>query len=140
MNDMTAANDGRRTAAAQRAAALNHIAHMCLEGHRDQVLRWLIPEMVRQPVLAKIRLWQLDSMMFGSSQSRAVYSIRKARELIDDDSGIRSGCATLGWALESQQKTERMTAWLWVLTKREKLADTTLTPPEGVPYLPLFND
>lgn len=139
MHDMTAANDGRQAANRQRAAALNHVAQLCMDGRRDLVLRWLIPEMVHHPALAKIRLWQLDSMMFGSSQSRAVYSIRKARDLINDDSGIRSGHATLGWALESQADTQRMTAWLWVLTKREKLADTTLTPPDGFPYLPLFN-
>ena len=120
MNDMTAANDGRQAANRQRAAALNHVAQLCMDGHRDHVLRWLIPEMVRHPALAKIRLWQLDSMMFGSSQSRAVYSIRKARDLINDDSGIRSGHATLGWALDTQADTQRMTAWLWVLTKREK--------------------
>lgn len=140
MNDMTAANNGRQAANRQRAAALNHVAQLCMDGHRDHVLRWLIPEMVRHPALAKIRLWQLDSMMFGSSQSRAVYSIRKARDLINDDSGIRSGHATLGWALDTQADTQRMTAWLWVLTKREKLTDTTLTPPDGFPYLPLFNN
>lgn len=139
MGDLAAMKQGIVNAEQERAQALVHVSELCERGERTQVLRWLIPQMMRQPALRKIRLWQLDTIMFGSSHGRAVWAIKKARELAGDTSTVRNGHATLGWALESKEATVRMTAWLWVLTRREKLADTTFRPPEGMPYTQLFN-
>lgn len=139
MSNLTAMRQGIDTADHERAQALNHVADMCEAGQRDQVLGWLIPNMVKHPALQKIRLWQLDSIMFGSSHGRAVWTIKRARQLADDHSQVRNGHATLGWALESQEASVRMVAWLWELARREHLTDTTLKPPPGLPYTQLFN-
>ena len=130
----------RRKAASEREQALTYISDMCQNGHRDQVMRWLIPEMRRTPSLKKIRLWQLDAMMFGTIQYRAVNTVRKMRELIGDQSHVKDGHCSLGWALQNREATVRMTTWLWLLLDRERLIPEGFKPPEGLPYKQLFEE
>lgn len=122
----------QRQAEEHRARALHHVSELCEQGRRDEVLRWLIPEMMRDPALKKIRLWQLDVIMFGVGQERAFRTIRKAKTLAGDKSNMKVGWANLGWALESRKDTIRMTSWLWTIMLREHLVDFRV--PDGFPY------
>ena len=74
--------------------------------------------------------------MFNTSRRVANKTIRVMRETINDDSSVTDGYVTLGWALESKEKTVRMTTWLLQLSLREKLS--TFQKPEGFPYAQLY--
>ena len=132
----TSIRELRREYDERRALALHHVGELCEQGRRDEVFRWLIPEMMRNPELGKIRLWQLDAVMFGVSQERAFRTIRKAKTLANDKSKMKIGWANLQWALESQEDTIRMTSWLWCIMLREHLASYRF--PDGYPYEWIF--
>ena len=91
----------------------------------------------RNPGLKKIRLWQLDAIMFDVSKYIAVKTIRRMRETIGDQSTVKDGYADLGWALADKDATIRMTTWLYQLLEREKLAKFDL--PEGFPLAMLYS-
>ncbi|MBT1162147.1 hypothetical protein [Bifidobacterium sp. SO1] len=121
----------------ERARALQQVNDLCETGRRSLVIPFLMANMQRKPELKKIRLWQLDAIIFHTSRDRALKLIRKTRETIHDQSPIKDGYATLGWATESQEKTVRMTTWLYQLLEREKLAKFTV--PDGFPYTLLYD-
>ncbi|MDH7889200.1 hypothetical protein [Bifidobacterium catenulatum] len=124
------------TARLERARALQQVQTLCETGRRHLVIPFLMANMQRVPSLRKIRLWQLDSIMFNTSRRVANKTIRIMRETINDDSSVNDGYVTLGWALGSKEKTVRMTTWLLQLSLREKLS--TFQKPEGFPYAPLY--
>lgn len=126
----------QRRASEQRSLALHHVSELCDQGRRNEVLRWLIPQMVRNPALGKIRLWQLDAIMFNVGQERAFRTIRKAKEMAGDTSNMKVGFANLAWALESQEDTVRMTSWLWAIMLREHTDE--FRTPDGYPYQWIF--
>lgn len=123
-----------RTAAQTRAEALAQAKRLSDEGRLDEALPHLIGAMMRQPAVAKIRLWQLDSMLFGVSRGAAIAAVHRARRLAGAIglAGGGDGTRTLGWALESPQASVRMTAWLIEVSKREGLLQ--FRPPDGFPF------
>lgn len=120
----------------ERSRALQQVQTLCETGRRHLVIPFLMANMQRVPALRKIRLWQLDSIMFNTSRRVANKTIRTMRETINDDSSVNDGYATLGWALESKEKTVRMTTWLLQLSLREKLS--VFRKPDGFPYEQLY--
>lgn len=128
--------DALDTARTERSRALRQVQVLCETGRRQLVIPFLMANMRRTPALGKIRLWQLDAIMFGTSRRVANRTIRATRETIGDDSNVTDGYATLGWALESQEKTVRMTTWLLQLSLRERLS--SFRKPDGFPYAQLY--
>lgn len=124
------------TARRERAMALQKVRELCETGRRNLVIPFLLANMQRMPALERIRLWQLDSIMFNTTRRVANRTIRTMRETIHDDSSVNDGYVTLGWALESKEKTVRMTTWLLQLSLREKLS--TFGKPDGFPYSELY--
>ena len=100
--------DALDVARLERARALQQVQTLCETGRRHLVIPFLMANMQRVPALRKIRLWQLDSIMFNTSRRIANKTIRVMRETINDDSSVNDGYVTLGWALESKEKTVRM--------------------------------
>ena len=125
-----------RDAQTERSHALNHISDLCEQGQRDKVLPYLIPAMQANPPLKKIKLWQLDAAMYGTTRARALRWIRKMRVLIHDQSHVKDGFATVEWALHDRENSVRMVTWLWLLMEREHA--TEFTPPAGFPYRQIF--
>ena len=122
----------------ERRQALSRIEHYCETGQRHLVIPFLMVNMQRTPALRRIRLWQLDSVMFHSPRSRAYRTIRQMRELIGDRSHVKDGFTTVGWALENREASVRMSTWLYLLLLREKLTKFEL--PEGFPYGLLYDN
>ena len=116
----------------ERYRALQKIRTLCETGRRS-----LVVNLQRNPALKKIRLWQLDAIMFDVSKYIAVKTIRRMRETIGDQSTVKDGYADLGWALADKDATVRMTTWLYQLLEREKLAKFDL--PEGFPLAMLYS-
>lgn len=96
--------DALDVARLERARALQQVQTLCETGRRHLVIPFLMANMQRVPALRKIRLWQLDSIMFNTSRRIANKTIRVMRETINDDSSVNDGYVTLGWALESKEK------------------------------------
>lgn len=122
----------------ERADALARVREYARTGRLDRVLPFLMANMAAHPSIRGIRLWQLDSMMFGRSRRSAQTTIRRMRELVGDDSTVKDGYTTIGWALESQEKSVRMSTWLYLLLLREHMCVFDL--PDGFPYGLLFDD
>ena len=122
----------------QRLAMLTTIHDMCERGERRNVMPVLMANLVAHPVVKTIRLWQLDSVMFGTERRRACRTIRKMRETIHDQTPRSDALLTLGWAFEDRDATIRMTTWLWLLGRREHLVEYRL--PDGFPYALLYED
>lgn len=120
----------------ERSRALQQVQTLCETGRRHLVVPFLMANMQRVPALRKIRLWQLDSIMFNTSRRVANKTIRVMRETINDDSSVNDGYVTLGWALESREKSVRMTAWLLQLSLRERLS--VFRKPDDFPYGQLY--
>lgn len=120
-----------------RAMALAKVHELCETGQRHKVMPFLLENMRRHPELGKIRLWQLDAVMFGTTRDRAIRWIRKTRELIGDTSTMPDGYTSLAWALESRESSVRMAAWLYELLLREHLCKPER--PEDFPYGALFD-
>ena len=118
-------------AKAERYRALQKIRTLCETGRRSLVVPFLMVNLQRNPALKKIRLWQLDAIMFDVSKYIAVKTIRRMRETIGDQSTVK------GWALADKDATVRMTTWLYQLLEREKLAKFDL--PEGFPLAMLYS-
>lgn len=121
----------------ERYRALQKIRTLCETGRRSLVVPFLMVNLQRNPALKKIRLWQLDAIMFDVSKYIAVKTIRRMRETIGDQSTVKDGYADLGWALADKDTTVRMTTWLYQLLEREKLAKFDL--PEGFPLAMLYS-
>lgn len=128
-----------RVAKLERDDALRNVRDLCERGRRGEVIPYLMFGLRDHPSWRKIRLWQLDAVMFHVSQKRALTTIRRMRRTVGDTSTVRDGYATLGWAVESREATVRMTTWLWLLLRREGLADS-LKPGRGFPYADLYDD
>lgn len=120
----------------ERGRALQQVSDLCETERRNLVIPFLMANMQRKPELKKIRLWQLDAIIFHTSRDRALKAIRKMRETINDKSTIKDGYATLGWATESREHTVRLTTWLYQLLEREKIARFSV--PDGFPYTLLY--
>ena len=82
----------------ERYRALQKIRTLCETGRRSLVVPFLMVNLQRNPALKKIRLWQLDAIMFDVSKYIAVKTIRRMRETIGDQSTVKDGYADLGWA------------------------------------------
>ena len=93
----------------ERYRALQKIRTLCETGRRSLVVPFLMVNLQRNPALKKIRLWQLDAIMFDVSKYIAVKTIRRMRETIGDQSTVKDGYADLGWALADKDATVRMT-------------------------------
>ena len=111
----------------ERYRALQKIRTLCETGRRSLVVPFLMVNLQRNPALKKIRLWQLDAIMFDVSKYIAVKTIRQMRETFGDQ----------GWALADKDATVRMTTWLYQLLEREKLTKFDL--PEGFPLAMLYS-
>lgn len=122
----------------ERARALSIITDMCETGQRTKVMPFLLANMQRTPALRQIRLWQLDAVIFHTSRKRALRTIRRMRETINDGSTIKDGYTTVGWALEDRESSVRMSTWLYMLLLREGLTKFEL--PDGFPYGVLYDD
>lgn len=121
----------------ERARALQQVSDFCERGQRVLVIPFLITNMQRKPELRKIRLWQLDAIVFHTSRDRALKAIRRMRETIGDRSSIKDGYVTLGWATDSQEHTVRLVTWLYQLLERERIARFAV--PDGFPYGLLYS-
>lgn len=130
--------DRLRTAQRERAHALATIMRLSETGQREKVIPFLMANMARRESLKGIRLWQLDNAMFGRSRRSAQTTIRHMRETIGDTSTVKDGYTTVGWALEDQQKSVRMSTWLYMLLLREHIASFDL--PDGFPYALLYDN
>ena len=64
----------------ERYRALQKIRTLCETGRRSLVVPFLMVNLQRNPALKKIRLWQLDAIMFDVSKYIAVKTIRRMRE------------------------------------------------------------
>lgn len=120
----------------ERYRVLQKVQDLCTTGQRSLVIPFLMVNMQHNPALKKIRLWQLDAIMFNQSKYIALKTIRHMRETIGDQSTVKDGYADLGWALENKNATVRMTTWLYQLLEREKT--TTFELPEGFPLTMLY--
>ena len=114
----------------ERYRALQKIRTLCETGRRSLVVPFLMVNLQRNPALKKIRLWQLDAIMFDVSKYIAVKTIRRMRETIGDQSTVKDGLA-------DKDATVRMTTWLYQLLEREKLTKFDL--PEGFPLAMLYS-
>lgn len=120
-----------------RAVVLDRFRQECEKGNMRTVFPQLLAAAQGDERLAKIRLWQLDVLMFGGTQERALRWIRKTREAIGDDSPVKDGHATIGWAIASRKDSVRIVMWLYMLILREKL--DVFQPPADMPYSQLFD-
>lgn len=123
----------------ERLMAYRMVWGLADAGRLRDVLPTLMFGLSDHPAWGKLRLWRLDSAMFGTSRKRALRWVRKARRLAGDTSTMKDGYATLAWAVESREATVRLTAWLWLLARREGLA-APLTVPVGFPYATMYED
>lgn len=132
MNDFNSVKASKERAQLERDRALAQVLRFVQLGQRDHVFPFLLANMARTPSLRKIRLWQLDALLFNTSRRRALKLVRKTREQIGDSSTIGDGVCNLGWATESREATVRLSAWLYNLMLREKLCRMEL--PDDYPY------
>ena len=112
---------------------MNYLPENFATNRRSLVVPFLMVNLQRNPALKKIRLWQLDAIMFDVSKYIAVKTIRRMRETIGDQSTVKDGYADLGWALADKDATVR----LYQLLEREKLTKFDL--PEGFPLAMLYS-
>lgn len=116
----------------QRAIALEQVRKLAQTGQRNRIIPFLFASMRKHPALEKIRLWQLDAMMFNTGRDRALRTIRKTRDLIHDSSTMPDGYCNLAWATETPDATIRLAAWLYELSVREERASFSI--PDDIPY------
>ena len=126
--------EARRT----RLSVLARISDLCERGQRVKAIPTLMANLMADPDVAGIHLWQLDSAMFGTSRYKAKKLIREVRERTHDTSHDKDGTVTVGWALDSPEHSVRMVTWLWLVARREGMAN--ITPPVGFPYSLLYDD
>lgn len=137
MSDIETVKSLNRKAKEERDRAMAQVLRLVNTGQRHRVFPFLLANMEHTPSLRKIRLWQLDAIMFNTSRKRALKLIRKTRQMIGDSTTISDAVCNLGWATASQDATIRMSTWLYNLLLREKICRMQL--PDDYPYGLLYD-
>lgn len=135
--DFPKAQAAREHAERMRDMALVKVRDLCRTGQRHLAIPFLLANMERHSELTKLRLWKIDAIMFGTSRERALKLIRRMREFIKDDSNRADGMCNLAWAVESQDKSVRMAAWLYMLLLREHIVSPER--PDDWPFGMLYD-
>lgn len=129
----------REEVEAERRRLLYRLGELADEQGPRMVIRTLIARVAQgDPIAMGLRLWRIDNVMFSTPREKACYWIRKARVLAGDRTPRADGFVTLGWALEGPEQTVRMSAWLWVLMKREDPKAAVIRVPDNLPFSQIY--